>query len=201
MSEYARIDKNAFDELQKEAGMILSTFDVTGKTPIADEDIIDTTTGGVKVDCKPSMIDLGSDIDNVPEGVLELQEVKRYDCAIGYTGLKFTDETLKRYAGKAGTSEVSETKAGTKVVKITPKMGMLTKEDAMDIWWVGPTSGGGWCACCLKNAVNTDGLSIQTQKDDKGNISVNLKGHYSIDNLDEVPMEFYYMKPVANAAE
>lgn len=196
MSEYARVDQNAFNELQKEAGMILSKFDVTGKTPIEDADIIDTTSGGVKADCKPVVVDLASDVDNVPEGVLEFQDYKRYDCSLGYTSLKFTDETLKRYIGRADSAVVSDTKAGTKVVKITPKHGMLKKEDTKDIWWVGPTTGGGWCACCLKNAINTDGLSIQTKKDDKGNISVNMKGHYSITNLDDIPMEFYYMEPV-----
>jgi hypothetical protein len=46
-------------------------------------------------------------------------------------------------------------------------------------------------AICLKNALSTSGLSLQTTKDGKGQISVSLSGHYSITEQDVVPMEFY----------
>ena len=67
----------------------------------------------------------------------------------------------------------------------------LKDTDFADVWWVGDLSDGGLCAIRLINALSTGGMSLQTTKDGKGQISVTLGGHYSINNQDVVPMEFY----------
>ena len=43
----------------------------------------------------------------------------------------------------------------------------------------------------LINALSTGGFSIQTSKNGKGTIGLNLTGHVSVASQDEVPMEFY----------
>ena len=43
----------------------------------------------------------------------------------------------------------------------------------------------------IKNALSTGGLSLQTSKNEKGQLSITLTGHVSAENQDEMPMEFY----------
>ena len=189
MSEYAKVREDAFKSIQKDAGMILSKFDPKGATKIADADILFTTSGGVNPSCKYNFIDFGEDIDNVPNGTKELMEVDSVDCQMTFTVLDTTVQAIKTALGAADSETVTGATGGT-LTKITPRS-ELKQTDFKDIWWVGPTTNGGFAACCLKNALSIDGFSIQTTKKEKGKISVTLKGHYSIDNVDEVPMEFY----------
>ena len=74
--------------------------------------------------------------------------------------------------------------------KITPRHQYKTT-DFKDVWWVGDLTDGGFCAICLKRAVSTAGFSLKTTKAGKGNLTVELTGHYTLSNQDEVPMEFY----------
>ena len=63
------------------------------------------------------------------------------------------------------------------------------------LWWVGDRADGGWVAVKLMNALSTGGISLQTTKSGKGQTSVTLTGHVSIDAQDVVPMEFYIGAP------
>ena len=67
----------------------------------------------------------------------------------------------------------------------------LKQTDFADIWWVGDRADGGMVAICLKNALSTGGFTIQTTKNGKGQVSVELTGHVSIEDQDAMPMEFY----------
>lgn len=46
-------------------------------------------------------------------------------------------------------------------------------------------------AICLKHVLSSGGFSLQTTKNGKGQLSVELMGHVSINAQNEVPMEFY----------
>ena len=46
-------------------------------------------------------------------------------------------------------------------------------------------------AACLKNALSTGGFTLKTTKNGKGQVSVELTGHVSIEAQDVMPMEFY----------
>lgn len=74
--------------------------------------------------------------------------------------------------------------------KITPRAD-LAQTDFSDIWWVGDRADGGMVAVQLKNALSTGGFSLQTTKNGKGQISLTLTGHVSINAQDVVPMVFY----------
>ena len=54
---------------------------------------------------------------------------------------------------------------------------------------------GGMVAVCLKNALSTGGFTLQTTQNGKGQVSVELTGHVSIDAQDTMPMEFYSAAP------
>lgn len=179
MGRFSAIPLNTFKELQTDAGVLLRTFDPAAPV-LVDSDIICATTGGVNPTCKPSYSDMGEDVDNCPSGMMELKRVDSWECGLGFTAIGVTPDVIRMALGAADTT------AG----KIVPRM-ELKDTDFADVWWVGDRADGGFVAVCLKNALSTDGFSLQTTKKGKGQISVNLMGHISMQNKDKVPMEFY----------
>ena len=186
MGRFTKVSQTAFDEIQMEAGLILNNFDPESPDAVTDKDIVCATTGGIQITCKPTYTDYGEDIDNVPANMLELKEIDGWDCSIGFTALSATPASIKLALGAADV-------AGN---KITPRMDKK-ETDASDIWWVGDRADGGLVACCLKNALSTDGLSLKTTKKGKGQLSCTLTGHISMAAQKVVPMEFYVQEGVA----
>lgn len=183
MGKFVKVSESTFNEIQLEAGLILNKFDPTGETDVADEDIVCATTGGIEISCKPTFTDYGDDIDNVPNNMLEFKEIDAWDCSIGFTALNASISVIK----------MALCAADVDGSKITPRK-ELGKTDANDFWWVGERADGGFVACCLKNALATEGLTLKTTKKGKGQISCTLTGHVSIEAQDIVPMEFYVME-------
>ena len=178
--KFVKVSEAAFKEIQLEAGLILNKFDPTGATDVADADIVCATTGGIAINCKPTFTDYGSDIDNVPNNMLEFKEIDGWDCSLGFTALNASVPVI----------QMALCAADVVGNKITPRND-LKVEDAKDVWWVGERADGGFVACCLKKSLSTDGLSLKTTKKGKGQLSCTLTGHVSIKAQDVVPMEFY----------
>jgi hypothetical protein len=181
MGRFSVISQDAFKSFQTDAGVLLKNFDPESPE-LVDSDIICATTGGINPTCVPEYRDNGEDVDNVPAGMKELMEIIRWSTGLGFTALNATPETIRMALGAADIS--AENGA------IVPRMD-LKDTDFADIWWVGDRSDGGLVAICLKNALSTSGLSLQTTKDGKGQLSVTLSGHYSIKEQNTVPMVFY----------
>jgi hypothetical protein len=76
----------------------------------------------------------------------------------------------------------------------------LKQTDFSDVWWVGDKANGGFVACQLKNALSTGGFSLQTTKNGKGQIAVELTGHVSINEQSVMPMVFYSIDPEGTGA-
>ena len=169
--KFNKVNPEIFNQLQVEAGILLSNFDPASTAAIKDDDIICATSGGIKADCVPSYTDFGEDIDNVPNNTMELKRIDGYECTFAFTALNVTTNTIKTALGAA---DIDSTLA-----------------DFKPIWWVGDRNDGGMIAIKLINALSTGGLSLQTTKKGKGQLSVTLTGHISIENTDIVPMEFY----------
>ena len=178
--KFVKIPQDTFEAMQLEAGMLLNTFDPESSEPPADEDIICATTGGINISCTPSYSDMGADVDNAPVNVKELMKLDNWVCTIGFTALSTSAEFIRTALGAAD----------IRGNKVTPRR-ELKQTDFKDVWWVGDKAGGGWVAAKLLNALSTSGLSLQTTKSGKGQISVTLTGHVSVDAQDVVPMEFY----------
>lgn len=80
--------------------------------------------------------------------------------------------------------------------KVVPRRN-LEQTDFTDIWWVGDRADGGLVAIKIMDALSTGGFSIQTNKNAKGQITLEITGHVSINTQDVVPMEFYSIDPAA----
>ena len=179
------IPQDTFDALQLEAGVLLTTFDPTNPT-VTDSALVTATTGGITVSCVPEYTDLGEDVDNVPPNMKELKSDPKWTCTISTTGLGTSAELIRMALGAADIDATSGA--------IIPRSN-LEQTDFSDLWWVGDKANGGFVAVKLKNALSTAGFSLQTQKDGKGQVSIELTGHVSINAQDEMPMTFYSVDP------
>ena len=179
MSKFTQIPQDTFSTLQTDVGVVLKNFDPDNGT-FEDADIVTATTGGITASCVPTYSDMGEDIDNCPNGMLELQNLDSWECRFGFTALSAKEETIRLSLGAADIQNG----------KITPR-DVLKTTDFSDLWWVGDRKDGGMLAICLKNALSTGGFSLTTTKNGKGQMAFDLKGHYSIKAQNTVPMDFY----------
>ena len=189
MGKFTKIPSSTFESLQLDAGVLLKNFDPETAAEPADEDIITATTGGINATCVPTYSDLGEDVDNVPINMKELKHLDSWECKISTTGIGTSPELI-RYA--LGAADVDGN-------KITPRRD-LKQTDFANIWWVGDRADGGMVAVKLMNALSTGGLSLQTTKNGKGQVSIELTGHVSINAQDTMPMEWYSADPVTQGA-
>ena len=180
---FTKISQEAFNELQVDAGMILNNFDPSDPEEPADEDIVTATTGGITINCTPTYSDWGEDVDNCPPNLKELKHLDGWNCSIETTALGTSPELIRLALGAADIDSSNPT-------KIVPRR-KLQQTDFSDLWWVGDKADGGLVAVKLKNGLSTGGFSLKTTKDGKGNVSLALTGHVSINDQDTMPMEFY----------
>ena len=196
MSRYTKIPKNAFDGLQIDAGVLLKNFDldaaIAGEVGFDDEDIICATTGGINPTCVPTYSDYAEDVDNAPNNVKEFKHLDGWECKLSTTSLGNSPELIKLSLGAA---DIDVTNTG----KIVPRR-TLQQTDFTDLWWVGDRADGGFVAIKVINALSTGGFSLQTTKNGKGQVTLEITGHVSINDQDTIPMEFYSIDPVSSVS-
>lgn len=191
MGRYTVIPQDTFTNLQLDAGILLKKFDPDSTKEPLDSDIICATTGGITVSCTPTFSDFGEDVDNCPVNMMELKHLDGWECRMEFTALDTSLESIRLALGAADiTASTSQ---------VLPRRD-LKSSDFSNIWWVGDRADGGCVAIKLVNALSTDGFSLKTSKNGKGEISVGLTGHVSINNQDKMPMEFYSIAPAARAS-
>lgn len=193
MGRFTKISQDAFDQLQIDAGVLLSEFDPANPVEPESENIIATTTGGINVVCQPSYSDFGEDVDNVPNNMKEFKHLDGWDCRMSFTSIKFNAENTRFALGAADVT------TGTGYKKITPRRDLLQTDFKDEMWFVGDKANGGAYAVCLKNALSTGGLSLQTGKNSKGQSTMELVGHVSAAAQDTMPMDFYDFDPFSDA--
>lgn len=181
-----RIPENTFKGMQLNAGVLLKHFDITNPTEIKDENIICATTGGFQINCKPTYTDLGEDVDNCPKNMKELKSLDGWEVTVGTTSLGTSAESIRLSLGAADINAESGA--------IIPRANLL-QTDFSDIWWVGDRADYGLVAARIMNALSTDGFSYKTTDKGKGQNSITLTGHVSIEAQDVVPVEFYSLDP------
>lgn len=187
MGKFTVIPQDTFSEIQMEAGVILKTFNPANPTAPADADIVCATTGGITVSMVPTYSDLGEDVDNCPTNMKELKHLDSWEAKMSFTSIGTSPASIRLALGAADIDSNDPT-------HIVPRAD-LEQTDFSDLWWVGDRADGGLVACKLKNALATSGFSLKTTKKGKGNVSVELTGHVSMNAQSDMPMEFYSMAP------
>ena len=183
--KFTQVAADAFQKLQLNAGVLLTDFDPS--TGALDRTkIFAATGGGVTFEATPTYIDFGEDIDNVPNNTMELKQLDFFEAKM--TGTAKTVDTALAKALVAS-ADVSD---GT----VTPRS-TLSVDDFVDIWWVGDYSdvttgdNAGFLAIKLINALSTGGFKIQSNDKGKGDFAFEFTGHYSLEDIDDVPFVIY----------
>ncbi len=189
MGKFTVIPQDTFDGLQLDAGILLKDFDPVAGT-FKNEDIICATTGGINSSCVPTYSDFAEDVDNAPTNLMEFKHLDGWECKMGFTSIGTSPESIRLSLGAADIVEG----------KVVPRRSVKLT-DFSDAWWVGDRADGGMVAIRLMNALSTGGFSLQTTKNGKGQVSMELTGHVSIQNQDTMPMEFYSTGPVDSGTE
>ena len=190
--KYTKIPETTFQNLQLNAGVLLSSFNPTSAT-VADESIIGATTGGINFTATPTYTDFGEDIDNCPKNMMELKKLDSWEISMSGTYVTVDANAVKALVGAADVLSN----------KITPRND-LEFTDFTDIWWVGDYSdkngetNGGFVAIHMMNALSTGGFAIQSSDNGKGNFAFTYTAHYSMSAQGTVPFEVYVK---AGAAE
>lgn len=179
--KFTKIPQSTFDELQINAGILVKDFDIATGT-FQDSDMIAATTGGITVSVKPSYEDFGDDIDNCPKNTMELKRITETEVSLSTTALNINEDLLLFELGAA------DKDATTGAIK--PRADLKTT-DFRTIWWIGDLSNNGYIAVKISNALSTDGFEIKSTDKGKGNVSLTLTGHVSINAQDVIPAEFY----------
>ena len=183
--KYTKIPETTFQNLQLNAGVLLSAFNPESAT-VADESIIGATTGGVNFTATPTFSDYGEDIDNCPKNMKELKKLDSWEISLSGTYVTVDANAVKALVGAADVS-------GN---KITPRND-LKLTDFTDVWWVGDYSdqngetNGGFVAIHMMHALSTGGFAIQSNDNGKGNFAFTYTAHYSMSAQDTVPFEVY----------
>ena len=182
---FTQVKYGAFKEIQVEAGVVVKYFDPSNPT-LDRSNILFTTSGGITITAKPSYTDYFEDVDNVPNNTMEGKQVDDWECSLAFTALDTSAEGVRIQLGAADI-DLTDTN------RITPRRD-LKLSDFEDLWWVGDRADGGLVAVQVLNALSTDGFTLKTTKKGKGTTSVTLTGHYSLDAVDTVPMNFYVIE-------
>ena len=183
--KFAKIPETSFQEIQLNAGVLLSSF-TPASAEVADENIVGATTGGISFTATPSFMDFGEDIDNCPKNMKELKKLYTWDIKISGTFITISPERVASLVAAAD----------TKTEKVTPRND-LKDTDFKDLWWVGDYSdkngetNGGFCAIHMMNALSTGGLSIKSSDKAKGKFAFEFTAHYSMATQTVVPFEVY----------
>lgn len=182
---FTQIPTNTFEQLQLNAGMVLTDFDPTDPD-IAQEDILGATSGGSTFTAAATYRDNGEDIDNCPKNMKELKELVSWDVTLSGTLLTVSPASAAKLAAAADVSSN----------KITPRND-LKISDFGDIWWVGDYSdinddtNGGFLAIHVINALSTGGFQLRSQDKAKGQFAFVFTGHYSMATQNTPPFELY----------
>ena len=198
MAKFTRIPETTFQELQLNAGILLSDF--TPATGTAEEaDLLGATTGGVSFTATPTYSDFGEDIDNAPVNVKELKRLDSWEVTMSGTFVTIDTALAKKLIGAADIGSPDTT-------KVTPRND-LTDADFTDLWWVGDYSdktgatNGGYVAVHMLNALSTGGFQIQSGNREKGQFAFEFTGHYSLTDQTVVPFEVYIKAGTAEVGD
>ena len=188
MAKYTKLPTDAFENIQLNAGILLSSFEPATAT-IDTASILGATSGGINFTATPSYTDFGEDIDNCPKNTKELKHIESIEVKMSGTFITMKASTAKMLAGSADI----DTKDATHIV---PRAD-IEDSDFQDIWWVGDYStktgekNGGYCAIHMMNGLNTGGFQIQSTDKAKGQFAFEFTGHFSIEDVSKVPYEVF----------
>ena len=190
--KFTKLPPDTFQKLVLNAGILVDAF--TPATGVIGN-LMGATTGGITFNSNPTYTDFGEDVDNCPNNTMELKRIDQFDPAMSGTFLTLTATVVKDLIGAADIAVGDNT-------HVVPR-DHLIEDDFKEVWWIGDysdinddggtgsTKSAGFLAIHLMNSLNTGGFQITSAKKAKGQMAFDFHGHYSLENIEEVPFEVY----------
>lgn len=188
MAKFTKMNPDDFKHMTWDAGIIMDSFEPsTGAVTLSS--IRWATTGDNSFSATRDLTDMGEDINNCPEGTMQLQRANAWQAQLSGTAVTITTAEVAEFLGNADI-DTSDT------TKIVPRTDLLLS-DFKDKWLLvnyseynGETKGG-WVAIHLLNALSTDGFTGNFGKNANGQFPYTLRAFYDMDDMDTVPFEIY----------
>ena len=183
--KFTQIPADAFRRMVLNAAVLASAFDPASGT-LRNDDILGATTGGISFSAAPVYADMGEKVDNCPKNMKELKKLVSWEAKASGTFVT-ADTALAEWLTAA--ADVSGN-------RVTPRFD-LKDGDFRDLWIVGDYSeyngerNGGWAAVRLKNALSTEGFSLETADGDRARLAFEFTAHGSVAAQKEVPFEIW----------
>lgn len=178
------------ENLLLDTGAFFANFDIATDTfETALNKLIGATSGGGGFEAKPTIRDVK--IDGVKGKAKGLQVLDNWSVTLSAKMLEFRKETFERALAAAKESNVSVN--GASYTKIEAKNEIELTDYYDNITWIGTLSGSNEPVIIqIYNALNSDGLKIDTK--DNSDITTELKfeGSYDPNNLDSPPFAIFY---------
>ena len=182
-----KVSAEAAANMQVDAGLLVSNFDVTDPVEPADADIITATTGDITCNCVPQTSDFLEDVNNAPLNTMEGKRCTGWDCNFSCTALEFNEDTLKFAAGAAEV-DANGGIAPRRQYKLTDFQTIYFLGDMVDEEKLFVVK--------IDNALSTGGIAITTTKNGKGKIGRTITAHSSLADIEKIPMTFYVLEKV-----
>ena len=186
-----KVAATAANNMQVDAGLLLSSFDITNPVEPADADIICATTGDFSIVSQPDTSDFFDDVNNAPKNTKEGKRITGWTNTLGITCLEVTEDTIKLALGAS---------------KVNADGGVAPRDqyeanDFKKIYWIGDmVDVNKLLVVEMSNTVSTGGLSFTSTNNGKGKIALSLQAHTTIADETFVPMSFFVLEKVDEAA-
>ena len=189
---YSGFQTETAQNLLLDAGAFFFDFEVgtdTFDSAVAANKLAGATRGGGRFIATPNIRAI--QIDGVKGKAKGLQVIDSWDVSLSASVLEVTKETL---AKALATGQIDDT---------DPDYSEITANNYIDVTdyidnvtWVGKISGNDDPVIIqVYNALNVDGLTLETQDANEAVIAMKFDGHYDTTQLDEPPFKIYYPKP------
>jgi hypothetical protein len=153
--------------------------------------LVGATRGGGTFEAKPEIRNI--EIDGVKGKAKGLQVIDAWEVKMNASVIEVTKEGL----AQALTASDTDTSTNLDYDIITAKNNIDITDYIDNITFVGKKSGTAEPVIIqIYNALNTNGLTLQTQDKGEAVISLEFEGHYGAEDLDNPPFAIFYPKAV-----
>ena len=188
---YSGFNDKTAENLLLDAGAFFANFQVgTDTFETASAKLLGATRGRGKFVAKPSIRSIG--VDGVKGRAKGLQVIDSWEVSLSANILEINKETLAK--GLTATNAVDDsTTEGYSI--ITAKNYIELADYIENVTFVGKISGSEKPVIIqIYNALNIDGLTLQTKDKDEAVIALNFVGTYDTKTLDVPPFKIFYPK-------
>ncbi|TCJ05044.1 hypothetical protein [Cytobacillus praedii] len=192
---YSGYTAKTAENLLLDAGAFFVNYDMDADTfdsAVTDGKLLGATRGGGQFSAVPEIRSI--EVDGVKGKAKGLQTIDSWEVKMAANVLEVTLEGLS----KALTASEVDSTTNNSYDILKAKNYIEITDYIENITFVGKKSGTADPVIIqIYNAINTTGLTLQTQDKNEAVIAMEFEGHYDDQDLDNPPFAIFYPKPVA----